>query len=160
MPRAAEPSNANDGKTHVVASFYPFAYVAEQVGGSFVDVQNLTSPGVEPHDLELKPKQVGAVQDADLVIFETHFQAAVDQAVKQADRPTKTVDVSRSSSSRRPPPSARGRARPRRRGHDHGDEDPHIWLDPVNMLKITRPWSQADAADPTTPTRTPPTAPS
>src|SRR4051812_33447868 len=89
------PSNANDGKTHIVASFYPFAYVAEQVGGSLVDVQNLTSPGVEPHDLELKPKQVGAVLDADLVIFETHFQAAVDQAVNQAKLPAgKKVDVS------------------------------------------------------------------
>ncbi len=84
---AACGANAkDDGKTSVVASFYPFAYVAEQVGGSFVNVQNLTAPGAEPHDLELKPKQVAAVQEADLVVYEKHFQAAVDDAVDQADR--------------------------------------------------------------------------
>ena len=79
-------SDSGSGKTTVVASFYPFAYVAQQVGGDLVDVQNLTTPGGEPHDLELKPKQVAAVQEADLVIYEKHFQAAVDEAVDQADR--------------------------------------------------------------------------
>jgi zinc transport system substrate-binding protein len=138
------PSNANDGKTHIVASFYPFAYVAEQVGGSFVDVQNLTSPGVEPHDLELKPKQVGAVLDADLVIFETHFQAAVDQAVKQAKLPAgKKVDVSRLITLKK---TADELAEQKDHEHviEHNDEqdaslvDPHVWLDPVNMVTITK----------------------
>ena len=138
------PSNANDGKTHVVASFYPFAYVAEQVGGSFVDVENLTSPGVEPHDLELKPKQVGAVLDADLVIYETHFQAAVDQAVKQAKLPTrKKVDVSHLITLKK---TAEELAEQKDHEHivEHNNEqdaslvDPHVWLDPVNMVAITK----------------------
>ena len=93
----------DDGKTSVVASFYPFAYVAEQVGGSFVNVQNLTSPGAEPHDLELKPKQVAAVQDADLVIYEKHFQAAVDDGRRPGrSRQEDTVDADTSSASCRP----------------------------------------------------------
>ena len=82
---AACGGDAQSDGIRVVASFYPFAYVAEQVGGSHVDVDNLTSPGVEPHDLELKPKQVGAVQSADLVVYQRGFQSAVDDAVDQAD---------------------------------------------------------------------------
>lgn len=146
---------ATDGKTQVVASFYPFAYVAEQVGGSFVDVANLTSPGVEPHDLELKPKQVGAVLDADLVIFETNFQAAVDQAVKQAKLPArKKVDVSKLITLKK---TADELAEQKAHGDvvEHNDEqdaslvDPHVWLDPVNMLKITRSVvSKLSAVDP------------
>ncbi|MDX6276023.1 MAG: zinc transport system substrate-binding protein [Nocardioidaceae bacterium] len=149
------PSNTNDGKTHVVAAFYPFAYIAEQVGGSFVDVQNLTSPGVEPHDLELKPKQVGAVLDADLVIFETGFQAAVDQAVKQANlSDRKKVDVSRLVTLKK---TADELADQKAHGDvvEHNDEqdasrvDPHVWLDPVNMLKISRAVvSKLSAIDP------------
>jgi zinc transport system substrate-binding protein len=139
-----DASTANDGKTQVVASFYPFAYVAEQVGGSFVDVANLTSPGVEPHDLELKPRQVGAVLDADLVIYETDFQAAVDQAVKQANLPTsKKIDVSRLVTLKK---TADELDEQKTHGDvvEHNDEqdaslvDPHVWLDPINMLKITR----------------------
>jgi zinc transport system substrate-binding protein len=127
---ACGANTKDDGKTSVVASFYPFAFIAEQVGGSFVDVQNLTSPGVEPHDLELKPKQVGAVQDADLVIYEKHFQAAVDAAVDQAGRKSgNTVDVASVVS-----------LKPVQKGGEGGpnDSDPHTWLDPVNMLTITQ----------------------
>ena len=126
-------AKGNDGTTTVVASFYPFAYVAEQVGGSHVNVENLTSPGMEPHDLELKPKQVGDVQNAGLVIYEKHFQAAVDDAVKQADRSTKdTVDV---ASVVKLKPLQPGAAE---EGHDHSDEDPHTWLDPQNMVAVTK----------------------
>jgi zinc transport system substrate-binding protein len=126
-------SKGDDGTADVVASFYPFAFVAEQVGGSHVNVTNLTSPGVEPHDLELKPKQVGDVQGADLVVYEKHFQAAVDDAVKQADRSDKdTVDIA--SVVKLKPLQAGAEEE----GHDHGDEDPHTWLDPDNMIAVTK----------------------
>src|SRR5690606_12543610 len=72
-------------------SFYPLAYAAEQVGGDQVDVDNLTSPGVDPHDLELAPKQVAEVQEADLALYEAGFQPAVDEAVDQAELPDEAV---------------------------------------------------------------------
>lgn len=129
----------------VAASFYPFAFVAEQVGGDHVDVDNLTSPGVEPHDLELKPKQVGAVQDADLVVFEEHFQAAVDDAVDQADRSDDgTLDVASVVTLK---PTQKGAEEGH--GDDHGDDDPHTWLDPDNMIAITKAVaSKLSAIDP------------
>jgi zinc transport system substrate-binding protein len=105
----------------VVASFYPYAFVAEQVGGSHIEVDNLTSPGVEPHDVELKPQQVGAVQSADLVIYQRGFQNAVDDAVDQADLPGDDVlDV----------------ATILRRDEALGD--PHVWLDPSMMVTVVR----------------------
>lgn len=115
----------------VVASFYPIAFVVEQVGGADVSVANLTAPGVEPHDLELKPKQVGAVQDADLVVFEKHFQPAVDEAVDQAGRDSGgTIDVA-SLVKLQQLPGAGGD------GHAHDADDPHVWLNPLNMIAIT-----------------------
>lgn len=130
------------GKVSVAASFYPFAYAVQQVGGDHVDVQNLTAPGVEPHDLELKPKQVGAVQDADLVVYEKHFQAAVDDAVDQADRSDDdTVDVADVVTLKPTQPGGEEEHADddhAEEGHDHGDEDPHTWLDPDNMIAITK----------------------
>jgi zinc transport system substrate-binding protein len=128
-----------DGKTTVVASFYPFAYVAEQVGGSFVDVENLTRPGVEPHDLELKPKQVAAVQEADLMVYEKHFQSAVDEAVDQAGRSTDdTVDADTELDVLAAQEHAEGEEHADGEEHDHGDEDPHTWLDPTNMVIMAK----------------------
>lgn len=127
----AGDGGGGDG-THVVASFYPLAFVAEQVGGDLVDVDNLTAPGGEPHDLELAPKQVGAVQDADLVLYESSFQAAVDSAVDQAGRDdAATIDVTDLVTLLEPD------GHDDHEGHDHGDVDPHLWLDPTNMVTIT-----------------------
>lgn len=138
---ACGASAQDDGRTAVVASSYPFAFVAERVGGSAVDVTNLTSPGTEPHDLELKPKQVAAVQDADLVVYEEHFQAAVDQAVDQAGRDDDdTVDVASLVTMLPSPTGAEHEDEEHHaeEGHDHGDADPHTWLDPTTMIALTQ----------------------
>lgn len=121
--------------TRVVASFYPFAYVAEQVGGTHVDVENLTSPGGEPHDLELKPRQIADVQTADLVVYQRDFQAAVDTAVDQADRPAENVlDIAEIVESE----GEHQDEGHEEEGHEHGDVDPHTWLDPRTMMTVTR----------------------
>lgn len=145
---ACGTDSPDDGKVSVVASFYPFAYVAEQVGGTYVDVDNLTTPGVEPHDLELKPKQVAAVQDADLVVYQSHFQTAVDEAVDQAGRSDDdTLDVS--SLVQLKPAIGDEEEHHVDDGHDHGDEDPHTWLDPTNMIAVAKGVAtQLAAADP------------
>ncbi len=145
--------------TTVVASSYPFAYVAEQVGGDEVDVDNLTSPGVEPHDIELAPKQVAAVQDADLAIYETGFQPAVDDAVEEADlSEDAALDVAdvvtlRETSEEHAHEGdehaheedehaheedghAHEEDEDSGHDHDHGGIDPHVWLDPTNMIAI------------------------
>ena len=79
-----QSSDDNDGLA-VLAAFYPLAFVAEQVGGDRVDVTTLTPQGAEPHDLELAPAQTRQIDQADLVLFQTRFQPAVDAAI--ADNP-------------------------------------------------------------------------
>src|SRR5262245_54927127 len=79
-------------KRSVVTSFYPLAWAAEQVGGSRVVVRNLTPAGAEPHDLELTPRQIDAVLDADVVfVMGGGFQPAVEAAASRRDGPTVAV---------------------------------------------------------------------
>ncbi len=69
----------------MVASFYPLAEAAQQVGGEHVQVTNLTAPGVEPHDLELKPSQLEAISTADVILYlGGGFQPAVEDAIRDA----------------------------------------------------------------------------
>ena len=51
-------TGAAAGKIRVLASFYPLQFVAQQVGGDRVQVDSLTPPGAEPHDIERSPAQV------------------------------------------------------------------------------------------------------
>ena len=83
MPSSAATSADGDQLT-IVAAAYPFQFVAERVAGAHGQVSSLTQPGSEPHDLELTPQQTASVIDADLVVYEKTFQAAVDEAVAQS----------------------------------------------------------------------------
>ena len=75
-------ASTDDGVT-VAAAFYPLAYVSERVAGDHADVELLTQPGTEPHDLELNVGETAKISAADLVVFEQDFQPAVDDAVEQ-----------------------------------------------------------------------------
>jgi zinc transport system substrate-binding protein len=113
------------GKTTVVAAFYPLAWVAEQVGGPKAVVRNLTPAGAEPHDIELTPRDVGRLQEADVVLYLSHgFQPAVEQAVDGAKG--KRVDV------------LAGLGLRKGVGDEAGKSDPHVWLDPVLFARIVR----------------------
>ena len=118
----------------VMAAFYPLQYAAEQVGGADVTVTGLTPPGAEPHDVELTPQQIAEVSEADLILYIKGFQPAVDEAVAQV-APDKAVDVSQGITLLKGEDHHEGEAA----GEEHGEEsatDPHIWLDPLNMVTI------------------------
>ena len=127
----------------VVVGVYPYAYLAERVGGDGVEVTNLASPGTEPHDLELTPRQVGTIGAADLVVHSPGFQPAVDEAVEQqaADR---ALDVLDAVELREAPEGEHGDEHEGEHegdehegdGHAHEGADPHVWLDPVRLGQI------------------------
>ena len=86
----------------VVASFYPLAWVTEQVAGDDVDgLQPRPRPGGEPHDLELS---IEATADgsprADLVVYLGGFQPAVDDGGRRHRRGRRPWTRARSSTCR------------------------------------------------------------
>jgi zinc transport system substrate-binding protein len=119
----------------VVAGFYPLQFVAEQVGGDRVTVKNLVQPGAEPHDLELSPRQVADVADADLVVYLAGFQPAVDQAVDleavDAALDVGTVVTLLTAPTVRDRPDAADEAETAA-----GGKDPHLWLDPTRLAVV------------------------
>jgi zinc transport system substrate-binding protein len=111
----------NDGRLKVVGAFYPLAEAATKVGGSLVDVKNLTPPGVEPHDLELTPDEIADIQAADVVLYLSRgFAPTVEQAVAGARGIT--VDLLQGMSLKPGVPEE---------GQQGPVSDPHVWLDPV-----------------------------
>ncbi|MFF2640463.1 metal ABC transporter substrate-binding protein [Streptomyces niveus] len=158
---ACSPSDAADdagggagksgGKLAVVTSFYPMQYLAEEIGGSHVDVSTLTKPGVEPHDLELGTRQAAQLGEADYILYLKGIQPAVDEAITAAGVKN-TVDATSLTTLEKHGAEV---------GHDHGDEhadehageehaeedhahegeagtDPHIWLDPVKYAEVAK----------------------
>ncbi|GIG19917.1 zinc ABC transporter substrate-binding protein [Cellulomonas chitinilytica] len=132
---AAGSSAADDDTVAVLASFYPLQFVAEQVGGDRVTVDSLTPPGAEPHDVELSPAQVSRVDRADLVVYLSGFQAAVDDAVAQT-APEHVVDAADVEDllTLEQEGTESHADEVDEHGHEEGGAlDPHFWLDPSRM---------------------------
>ncbi|SDE61547.1 metal ABC transporter substrate-binding protein [Auraticoccus monumenti] len=139
----AQPSGDEPGQLTIVTAFYPFQFVSERVAGASAEVVSLTTPGADPHDLELSPGQLIDISEADLVVYQSGFQPAVDEAVAQQG-PEHVIDVAQVVRLQPVPEHEHGEEgheeheeEAGEEGHDHGDTDPHAWLDPENMQMIT-----------------------
>jgi zinc transport system substrate-binding protein len=109
----------------VAAAFYPLEYAAERVGGSRVEVADLTAPGGEPHDVELDVRETAEFARADLVVFERGFQPAVDDAVDE-NAEGDVVDVT----------EVLDLVPFRDHGVDSDEDDPHFWQDPLLLADV------------------------
>jgi zinc transport system substrate-binding protein len=153
---AGGSSDESDGVT-VLASFYPLQYVAQQIGGDLVTVDNLTPPAAEPHDLELSPAQVREIGTADLVVYLSGFQNAVDEAI-EARAPEHVVDAAGAAElvehaeaeDEHAGETEEEHAEHAEEGDEHAGEteeghaehteegaaDPHFWLDPSRLAAV------------------------
>ena len=122
--------SGDSGGVQVVASFYPLAWVAQQVGGTSVDVEDLTPPGVEAHDTNLTAGQRADLETAELVLilgrfgFQPQVEAAVEEAGGRVVSVTQGMQLTRSSEA-------------------DLQYDPHVWLDPVLMEQIVKETTDA-----------------
>jgi zinc transport system substrate-binding protein len=140
----------NTGKFDVVASFYPMAFLAEQIGGRYVHVTSLTQPGQEPHDLEISAKQTAQLQESDAVLYLKSLQPSVDDAVAQSEVKTK-IDAASLTDLEEHGNEVGGHAAAHdtHQGEESGGKDPHIWLDPVRYAEVAKGVGKAfEKADP------------
>ncbi|MEY2478433.1 MAG: zinc transport system substrate-binding protein [Actinomycetota bacterium] len=130
--------DASGGRLEVVASFYPVAQAATQVGGDLVQVRNLTPAGTEPHDVELSPRQVDQLEGADVVLYIGQgFQPAVETLAERRDNGAVdlldgiTLEKGAADALHAEEGGEEAGAEP---GHEEEAVDPHFWLDPQRMI--------------------------
>lgn len=123
----------------VTADFYPVEEAASEIGGDRAEVTDLTPPGGEPHDLELKPAQLAELEQADLVLYlGDGFQPQVEKAVSALPVDARAVDLL-SGVKLRPAqvgiPGVRGEV-DGGVGPEalKGNRDPHVWVDPARFI--------------------------
>ena len=68
VTRRADEAAGGDGRRVVVATTTQAADLARHVAGDDVEVVGLLSPNTDPHDYEVRPHDLQALADADLVV--------------------------------------------------------------------------------------------
>jgi len=133
---AAGPTTSASASTEVMtvhAAFYPLEFLATQIGGDKVLVKSLTAVGAEPHDTELTPAQVAELETTSLALFIDGFMPAVDQAIESMI-PDRALNLAGAVTL-----LEAGEGHEDHGGstdESHGAYDPHIWLDPANMIAM------------------------
>ncbi len=133
-PATAKPA---DGKLTIYTSFYPLYFVTEKIAGDHADVINIVPPGVEPHDFEPTAKDIVAMSQGQVLVYNgSGLEAWIDKAITSFDQTNMTVVNATDGLPLLPISEEEHDHAAESQGseHDHGEFDPHVWLDPT-LLK-------------------------
>lgn len=113
-------------KLKVVATFYPLAYMTEQIGGDQVQVIQLIPSNTEIHSWEPSTVNIASAQDADIIVYNG---AGADHWMEDDVLPALSNVPSRVIVD-----STAGLQLVANQDHDadeeHGAYDPHTWVSP------------------------------
>ena len=93
----------------VMCSLFPVYDFTREISGTLADVKLLLPTGVEPHEYEPSPRDIMALNDADVFIFTGTGMEQLAEKISQSLENTLIVDASN--------------------GISTVNNDPHIWLD-------------------------------
>lgn len=146
---ALTDSSEGTGDSRTVAvGLYPLEYVAARVAGDAFEVENLTTPGGEPHDLTLDVRETATVADSALLVYVGSLQPSVQEAAEQVaegevlDAAT-VVDLlpfeddhDHEEHADHDHAEEEHADEEGHEGHGHGEYDPHFWQDPIRMADL------------------------
>jgi len=149
-------------KLPVAASIIPLADFCRQIGGDRVQVQVLIPPGASPHTFEPSPGQLNGLRQAKVVVVNgAGLEPWVDRFLQtmKAKKPvvvtaTAGLDLIREVHDHVQEGGQQAGDKEKHepghgQHHDHGDVNPHVWLDPVLAQDICRRLAAAfSSADP------------
>lgn len=122
---------AAQSKISVVTTLFPIYDFTKSIAGEGVEVTLLLPPAVEPHSFEPTPKDMVKINKANLFVYTSEeMEPWAANLLKGLKKSVKVVESGHIGV------EEHGECdHSNHEGHNHS-VDPHIWLDPVNCLKI------------------------
>lgn len=128
-------ANNHKNDIEIYTSLYPLQYVIEQIGGETLTVHSILPPGADAHTYEPSSKEIIRIAKGDVFFYLGAGMEAYAETVAQslASQDVKLVEIGEDTSLFMKNESTHH--------HDdadeqHGDYDPHIWLDPIRLTQI------------------------
>ncbi len=148
----------NQGKLQVVTTVYPVYDVVKKVAGDRADVTLLVPPGAEPHDWEPTASDLKKIGQAKVFFYNGADLEPTDQILKkEITRDATVVELSHGLDLLKAEDhddddhdhdhdhdadhhdeehhDEDHHAEGHHHHHHHGGVDPHVWLDPQNVMK-------------------------
>ncbi|MCF6136355.1 metal ABC transporter solute-binding protein, Zn/Mn family [Pseudalkalibacillus berkeleyi] len=145
----ASTTDANEStkKLEVMTTLYPLADFTKKIGGTHVEVESILPPGADAHTFEPTPKTMIKLADSDLFIY---MGAGLEGFAESAAKTLKdgevelieasegvTFEVFQSNHGHEHNDHDEEETQQAEEKHDdHGDVDPHVWLDPILAIDL------------------------
>jgi zinc transport system substrate-binding protein len=156
--QSANETNTED-TLKIYTTIYPLEDFAKKIGGDLVEVENILPPGVDAHTYEPTTKAMVEIAEADGFIYsgvgfesftekvkeslnsedvafinagegidylEGHEEEAAHDETEHAGEEAAHDETEHADDEAAHDESA----------HDHGDQDPHVWIDPVHSITL------------------------
>lgn len=140
----------DNGNYKIYTSIYPIYETTKKIAGNNIDVGLVVPNGTEAHSYEPSPRRIAELVSADIFFYiGIGMEPWADKAQSVlSESSVKTIELSRYLDLIRLDDndeyedeaydkySKHDHEYQESDGHEHGQYDPHVWLDPSNMRKI------------------------
>ncbi len=156
------PEDSSDKQLEIYTTVYPLKFFTQQIAGDLAEVSTILPPGTDPHTYEPTTKEMIKIAEADAFIYngaglESYAKTIADtvkpegvqilEASKGIKLEEHVHDHGENSNSKEKDTHAeeehsheeekeRSHAGEGHGGHTHGNQDPHIWLDPIRSIQL------------------------
>ncbi|MEH6942677.1 zinc ABC transporter substrate-binding protein [Bacillus sp. JJ722] len=136
-----------DGVSTIYTTVYPIQFLTEQIGGKYVNVQTVYPPGSNEHTFEPSQKDMIEMSDADLLLYiGFNLEGFINKSKSIFEKEgVKVIPVGENSVSTHEKEhkedvnhETNDKEHGEDDGHNHGDIDPHIWLNPELMIHLAQ----------------------
>lgn len=145
---AAGARDESSGTPVIAAAFSPIEEILRSVGGDAIDVVTLVPPGEEAHEYEPSAQQIGDLQSAQIVFYlGGGFQPNVEKAIDALPDSVRKIDLLQSIDLLPVTDSLQGADGETEGAVLSSGQDPHVWLDPNNMISMSKAVADALGTD-------------
>ncbi|WP_181350932.1 metal ABC transporter solute-binding protein, Zn/Mn family [Thalassobacillus sp. CUG 92003] len=145
-----------DEALQINTTVYPLKYFAERIAGEHAEVSSILPAGSDPHSYEPTTKEMVKMAEADGFIYNgaglESYAKSISDAIESEDvnimEASAGIDLHQGVHNRSGQKSEdkdhahdadhnhEQESQEEEHGHDHGDENPHIWLDPLRSVQL------------------------
>ena len=141
MPEEISQSLPDTGQAEqltIYTTIYPLAFIAETIGGDFVEVESILPAGSDAHSFEPTSKLMVDIAESDMFIFNDEVSESYAHTIKDAlvNEQLKFLEASDGLDKIHYHHDHNHDEEADDHDHNHGDLDPHVWISPKLMNQL------------------------
>lgn len=126
--RESKNNEETDNTINIITSFYGMQALTEEIGGDKVSIESVIPEAMEPHDFDIKAKDMKAIEEADIFIYNGAGMESWIEDVEAAISGKELIVVEASKGVELINADEESEEHEEDEGHNHSGKDPHTWL--------------------------------